>query len=260
MANKSTAIDLSVAIDASPETVWRILTDPERLSAWMEGEVTFEARTGSPFRAAFPNYRIVLAGEVVTLDVQARRLGVTWGVESGEGEDKMPAGSTLVEFLVRPDGAGCWVDLRHSGLSSGEEVHQQEGGWRFQLSKLDLKANRIDLAAGLERTLPDWIAAWNEQDAEARLAALHRCCAEDVTFRDDWTGLTGIGLLSMHIANCHMYMPGYSLEHTGDVRICRGEALVGWRTSGPGGPMKGFNHIRADPDGTIRRVTGFTAA
>ena len=257
MEDDGTVVELSVEIAASPETVWSILTDPRGFSAWMEGEVTFEARVGSPFRAAFPHYQIVLAGEIVALDPEARRLGVTWGIESGPKAEEYPAGSSLVEFHVRPEGAGSRVNLRHTGLSSAQAAREQEGGWRFQLSKLDLKANRIDLAAGLERTLPAWAAAWNETDAEARVTLLRQCCRDDVAFRDEWTALSGLELLSMHIGNCHMYMPGYSLEHTGDVRICRGEALVGWRTTGPGGPVEGFNCIRADPDGTIRRVTGF---
>ena len=258
MEDDGTVVELSVEIAASPETVWSILTDPQGFSAWMEGEVTFEARVGSAFRAAFPHYQIVLGGEIVALDPEARRLGVTWGIESGPQAEEYPAGSSLVEFHVRSDGAGCRVDLRHTGLSSAEAAREQEGGWRFQLSKLDLKANRIDLAAGLERTLPDWVAAWNETDAEARVTLLRQCCRDDVAFRDEWTALSGLELLSMHIGNCHRYMPGYSLEHTGDIRICRGEALVGWRATGPGGqPVEGFNHLRADPDGTIGRVTGF---
>ena len=251
-------VELSVEIEASPETVWGILTDPGRFSAWMEGQVTFEPRAGSPFRAAFPNFHIVLSGEIVTLDPDARRLAVTWGIESGMQAEEFPAGSSLVEFHVRPAEFGCRVNLRHTGLPSAQAVQQQDGGWRFHLSRLNLMANRSDLGAGLERTLPDWVAAWNERDAEARLAALHRCCAEDVTFRDDWTAMSGVDLLSMHIGNCHHYMPGYALEHTGDIRICRGEALVGWRATGPGGgQLEGFNHVQADPDGTIRRVTGF---
>ena len=251
-------IEPSADIAARPDTVWGFLSNPEGFSAWMEGEITFEPRAGSPFRAAFPNYHIVLAGEIVTLDAEARRLGVTWGVESGQGADKMPAGSTLVEFHVRPEGTGCRVDVHHSRFRTVRAANEQDHGWRFQLSKLDLKANRIDLAAGLARTLPDWVAAWNETDDGARMEALQRSCAADVTLRDEWTNLSGVKLLSMHIGNCHRYMPGYSLEHTGDVRICRGEALVGWRSSGPGGqPIEGFNCIRADPDGTIRGVTGF---
>lgn len=259
MKNDPTVIDLSVEIDANPTTVWEILTEPEAFSAWMEGQVTFEPRPGSAFHAAFPSFQVVIAGEIVTVDADARHLALTWGTESGPMAEEYPAGSTLLEFRVSPSGSGCRIDLRHSGLPSAEAARDQEGGWHFQLSRLDLKANRIDLSAALERTLPEWVSAWNEQDEEKRMAALGRCCAEDITFRDDWTGLTGLGLLSMHIANCHHYMPGYSLQHTGDVRVCRGEALVGWRTTGPGGPTDGFNHIRADPDGTIRRVTGFQA-
>ena len=38
----------------------------------------------------------------------------------------------------------------------------------------------------------------------------------------------------MHIANCHQYMPGYTLEHTGDLRICRGEALARMALHRPG--------------------------
>lgn len=250
-------VEISHPIAASPGTVWDILTDPARFSAWMQGEVTFEARPGSPFRAAFPDFGIVMAGEIRSIDPDARRLDLTWGVESGPQAGEYPAGSSLLSLRVGAEGTGSRLELRHTGLPSVGAAREQEGGWRFQLSRLDLTANRADLAAGLERTLPEWVAAWNEQDEEKRTAALRRCCADDIAFRDDWTGLTGIGLLGMHIANCHRYMPGYALEHTGDVRICRGEALVGWRTTGPGGPGEGFNHIQADPDGTIRRVTGF---
>ena len=253
----TTKVEFSFPIAASADTVWDILTDPARFSAWMQGEVTFETRPGSPFRAAFPNFGIVMAGEIRAVDAEARRFALTWGAESGPQAKEYPAGSSLLSFEVHAEGAASRVELRHTGLPSAHAARDQEGGWRFQLSRLDLTANRIDLAAGLDRTLPEWIAAWNEQDEETRMAALRRCCADDITFRDDWTGLSGIGLLSMHIANCHQYMPGYTLKHTGDVRVCRGEALVGWRATGPGGPSEGFNHIRADPDGTIRRVTGF---
>ena len=257
-SDKSTpVVELSCPISASADTVWDILTDPARFSAWMQGDVTFDTSPGSIIRADFSSYGIKMSGVIRTFDPSARRFVLTWGIESGPQAEEYPAGSTLLSLEVHPEGAGCRLDLRQSGLPSARAAREQEGGWRFQLSRLDLTANRTDLAAGLERTLPEWIAAWNEQDEEKRMAALRRCCAEDVTFRDDWTGLSGIGLLGMHIANCHRYMPGYTLAHTGDLRICRGEALAGWRSTGPGGPAEGFNHIQADPDGTIRRVTGF---
>lgn len=257
---RTPAVELSTRIAASADTVWGMIATAAGFSEWIEGNVSFEPRAESPFRAEFAAYGVVLGGKIVEVDPGARRLALTWGIESGPDADVFPAGSSLVELRVRPDGPGCRIALRHTGLRSAEAAARQESGWRFQLAKLDLKANRADLAAGLERTLPEWIAAWNEQDAELRMAALQRCCHEDVACGDEWAALSGTAELSAHIGSCHHYMPGYTLEHTGDVRICRGEALVGWRATGPGGqPMEGFNHIRADPDGKIRRVTGFQA-
>ena len=40
------ATDMSRKIAASPATVWSIITNPVRFSAWMEGEIAFDlART-----------------------------------------------------------------------------------------------------------------------------------------------------------------------------------------------------------------------
>lgn len=253
-------VDVSRNIAASPETVWSILTTPDLFSQWLEAEVVFQPRIGSAFRASFPNFRIVIAGEIVTLDAESRHLGVTWGIEEGEHADIMPAGSSLVELRVSEAEAGCNVTVRHGQLPSETAAEQQRSGWGFHLSKMDLYANRRDLAAGLERTLAGWFSAWNDQDADSRLQTLRASCAHDIEFRDEWTDSKGVELLNTHIGNCFMYMPGWKLEATGDVRITRGEAIVGWRGVGPGGnAMEGYNHVVADPDGTIRRVTGFTA-
>lgn len=253
-------VDLSRDIEASPDTVWEILTTPELFSRWMDGAITFEPAVGSAFRAEFAMFQTVITGEIVALDAESRHMGVTWGVESGPQAPDFPAGASLVEFTVRAADHGCTVELRHSRLPSEELAQQHSAGWGFHLSKMALQANRTDLAAGLDRTLAGWFSAWNDQDAESRMATLADCCAEDVRFRDEWTDASGTELLNVHIGNCFMYMPGWKLEQTGDVRICRGEAIVGWKAVGPGGAdMEGYNHVRADADGTIRRVTGFTA-
>lgn len=254
-------VDLSLEIAASPETVWGILTSPELFSMWMEGKVEFEARTGSPFRADFPHIQTVIAGEIVTLDADTRHLGLTWGLESGHQADAFPAGCSLVEFRVHDSDTGCRVELTHSKLPSAEVAQGQQGGWTFHLSRLALYANRADLEVGLERTLADWFSAWNEPDEATRLATLKRCCADEIEFRDDWTVASGIDGLSQHISMCFMFMPGAKLEPTGAVSICRGEALVGWRSVGPdGATVEGFNHVQAARDGTLHRVAGFLSS
>ena len=254
-------VELSVHIEASPETVWGIVSTAERFSAWMGGQATFEARVGSPYRAVFAEYGMVLAGEVLEFDDLQRRFALSWGIESGPQAETMPAASSRVEFRVTDGQGGAHVDLRHSGFLSGRTAREHEDGWRFHLGRLALAANRTDLAAGLARALPAWWAAWNEPDEAARLQSLQACCGADLEFRDDWAVVRGIERLSLHIANCHRFMPGWSIEPTGDVRVCRGEALVGWRSSArEQGIQEGFNHVRADYDGTLRRVAGFQAA
>ena len=254
----SPAVELSVHIEASPETVWGILTTPERFSVWMGGQATFETRVGSPYRAVFAQYQMVLGGEVLEFDELERRFALSWGIESGPQAETMPAGSSRVEFRVADGQGGAHVEVRHSGFLAARTAREHEEGWRFHLGRLSLSANRTDLAAGLARALPAWWAAWNEPDEAARLRSLRACCAPDLEFRDDWAVLRGIERLSLHIANCHRFMPGWRIEPTGDVRICRGEALVGWRSTDEGrGTQEGFNHVRADYDGTLRRVAGF---
>jgi len=258
--SESPLVDLTRDIEASPETVWGILTTPALFSEWMAGDVVFEPKAGSSFRADFPNFQTVIAGEILEVDAGNRRIRMTWGIESGAQAEAFPSGSSVVEFRVLDADVGCRVQLTHSQLPDTAEAMEHSSGWRFHLSRMDLYANRRDLEAGLERSLAGWFSAWNDQNDETRLATLKSCCADDVEFRDDWTGAQGVDLLSQHIMMCFRYMPGWTLESTDDVRICRGEALVGWRSTSPGGTQEGFNHVRARPDGTILRVTGFPTA
>lgn len=256
---QSAVVELSIDIEASAGTVWTMLSTPEGFSALMQGQVTFEAAPGSPFRAEFPSFGVVTSGEIVSFDGDALRMALTWGSELGPQTADLPAGSTLVEFHVEGTDAGCRVDLRHSGFPSAQLAAEHDGGWRFHLGRLALDANRMDLGAGLKRTLPGWFEAWNDPDADTRLATLRTCCADDVEFQDEWAVARGVERLNVHITNCHRFMPGWKIEPTGDLRICRGEAMVGWRSEGPGGEQEGHNHMRATHDGTILRVAGFQA-
>lgn len=252
-------VERSTTIEARPATVWGILSRPEKFSRWVDGDAAFELQIGSPFRVEFPKYEAAVTGEVVAIDAQVMHLAVTWGTDSDLYAGLMPVGSTLADFRVRETRDGCRVDIRHGGFSSDPMMFQLDSGWRFHLGRLALMANRSDLTAGLKRTLPRWFDAWNEpKDAEARLAALRACCFEEVEFRDEWAVARGVESLNVHIANCHRFMPGWRIEAAGEPRICRGEALVSWRSTGPGGPVEGVNHLRAAHDGRLRRVAGFS--
>jgi uncharacterized protein YndB with AHSA1/START domain len=253
-------IDLSKQIDAHVDTVWGIVSTPEGFGAWMGGQVSFDTAIGSPFEANFPQFQTVIRGEVLEFDAAAHRFVLTWGVEAGPQAETLPAGSSRLELSFESEGLGTIARIVHSDLPTAGEAEGHEAGWKFHLSRLSLQANRQDLSTNLGPSVDAWFAAWNETDADARAALLAQSCAEDVTFRDEYTESSGRDLLAMHIGNSQHFMPGFSIRAAGPIIVCRGEAMVPWEATGPGGmALAGTNHIVALADGTITRVTGFQA-
>jgi uncharacterized protein YndB with AHSA1/START domain len=253
------AVELSIFIEARPQTIFSILSDPDRLGAWMNGQASFQSSAGSPFSIAFPQFDTTVAGEVVEI-VPNKRVAFTWGVAGGPQAEILPAGSTNVEFTLRPEADGTRLTLTHSGLEDEEERTKHEAGWRFHGSRLSLLANRADLRALLDGLTSAYFDAWNERDAEARASLLEACCVEDVEFKDEYAAFEGREKLSLHIGGTQFHLPG-TLELDGEVSICRGELLLPWKHVNEDGEAvyRGTNHAAVTPRGMIRRVTGFWA-
>jgi uncharacterized protein YndB with AHSA1/START domain len=99
------AVRRSVVLPASVEAVWAALTDPQRLSAWLGGEVVLDP---------FPGGQITLQedgrlrrGVIVDMD-PLRHLEILWLPRSVRlgflwGPDDEPAGTGgTVEFTIEP--------------------------------------------------------------------------------------------------------------------------------------------------------------
>lgn len=93
-----------------PEHVWRALTDPDRLEAWLM-ENDFEPRVGHRFRfreKPRPGWRGIVDCEVLEVD-EPRRLSYSWrGHEDGE--------PTVVTFTLEPVEGGTRLRLEHTGF------------------------------------------------------------------------------------------------------------------------------------------------
>ncbi len=137
-----TAQDLLVSIDrvlpAPPDEVFRAMTTPDLFARWMGPDgsnVTVEEMTLTlggklSFTVEVPDMGTFrLYGFYEEID-PPRRLVHSWAME---GEDEI---STVV-FELEPHGDGTRLLLTHHGLTSPEEVAQNDGGWNHQLDRLE---------------------------------------------------------------------------------------------------------------------------
>ena len=114
-------VRLEIRINAAPETVFALLTEPARMKTWLAEAVDADARAGGVFRISGPPGTSI---EGTYLEVVPnRKVTFTWG-----GVEGLKPGQSTVEFLIESDGAGTLVRLRHFGLpSSALESHRR--GW-----------------------------------------------------------------------------------------------------------------------------------
>jgi uncharacterized protein YndB with AHSA1/START domain len=129
MSDEERDVRLEIRIDAAPETVFALLTDPARMQSWFAEEVEVDPRPGGLFRISGPS-GVSIEGTYLEV-VQNCKIVFTWG-----GVEGLKAGQTTVEFLLEPDGSGTLLRLRHYGLPP-PTVESHRRGWMLSgLAKL----------------------------------------------------------------------------------------------------------------------------
>jgi uncharacterized protein YndB with AHSA1/START domain len=126
-------------IKASPETVFRFFTDPERWLRWQGVTAELEPRPGGRFRMDVRGDGHA-SGQFLEV-VPARRVVFTWGWEM-EG-NPVPPGSSTVEVDLWPDGDGTVVRLTHRGLPA-DAFATHQAGWEHYLDRLATTAGGGD--------------------------------------------------------------------------------------------------------------------
>ena len=131
MAVDTKVIERVITIDAPPETVFRLLTDPVEYVRWKGRLAELEPRRGGAFRVEFGSAKDIAAGKYVEV-VRDRRVVFTWG---WEGNEMVPPGSSTVEIYLKPTGSGTLLRLVHRGLPQ-EAVASHSEGWDYFLPRL----------------------------------------------------------------------------------------------------------------------------
>jgi uncharacterized protein YndB with AHSA1/START domain len=135
-------VERELVITASPETVWDLLVDPAKASAWMGMQSWSEPTPGGLYRVEVIPGKIA-SGEYVELD-PPNRLVFTWG---WEGESEVPPGSSTIEFELSADGDGTRLRFVHSGLPSAESAGSHSHGWDHYFARLVIAARGGDPGA-----------------------------------------------------------------------------------------------------------------
>jgi uncharacterized protein YndB with AHSA1/START domain len=125
------AIEKVITIAARPETVFRLLTDPNEYVRWKGKIAHLEARPGGTFHVDFQNDKDVVDGRFVEV-IPSRRVVFTWG---WNGSPVVPPGSSTVEIDLEPDGEGTRLRLVHRGLPEAALASHTEG-WDYFLPRL----------------------------------------------------------------------------------------------------------------------------
>lgn len=135
-------IERVIRIEARPETVFRLLTDPKEYVRWKGKLADLEPRPGGALRVDFMNDKDVVVGTYLVV-VPERRVVFTWG---WEGNPIVPPGSSTVEIDLEPEGHGTRLRLVHRDLPE-PAIPTHTEGWDFFLPRLTNVAEGRDAGA-----------------------------------------------------------------------------------------------------------------
>jgi uncharacterized protein YndB with AHSA1/START domain len=144
-ATETLVYERTLSIDASPDTVWEFLVDPEKLMRWKGIDAKLDPRPGGVYYCeVIPGEKA--RGEFVELD-EPNRLVFTWG---WDGNETVPPGSSTIEIELATDGDGTSLRFVHH-LQSAGALASHKHGWDHYLPRLELAA------AGKDPGPDEWV-------------------------------------------------------------------------------------------------------
>jgi uncharacterized protein YndB with AHSA1/START domain len=128
-----------IVIDATPETIWPFLVEPEQHVRWIGTAAEIDPRPGGM-------YRVLVAGEHQSGGqfvevVPQEKVVFTFGWD--EPGHPIPPSSTTVEISLHPEGEKTRVRLVHRGLPA-DAVDDHGRGWQRYVERLAIVASGGD--------------------------------------------------------------------------------------------------------------------
>lgn len=128
-----------IMIDATPETIWPFLTEPDKHVEWQGTVAELDPRPGGV-------HRVLVRGEFQSGGtyvevVPNEKVVFTFGWD--QPDHPIPAGSTTVEITLHAEGDKTRVRLVHRDLPD-DAIADHTGGWDHYLARLAVVATGGD--------------------------------------------------------------------------------------------------------------------
>jgi uncharacterized protein YndB with AHSA1/START domain len=143
------SVEREILIEATPEVVWGVITEPEQISRWFSDEADVEGRAGADGTLTWkPGGRggdrdsdLIVPIRVVAAE-PFRRFSFRWSHPDGTEPDE--SNSALVEFSLIEEADGTRLRVLESGIDAvahGEDgraryLEDHEQGWEKHLSEM----------------------------------------------------------------------------------------------------------------------------
>jgi uncharacterized protein YndB with AHSA1/START domain len=129
-----TSVEREILIEATPEVVWGVITEPEQISRWFSDDADFEGQAGANGSLTWkPGGRggekdVDLVVPIRVVDAEPfRRFSFRWNHPDGASPDE--SNSALVEFSLIEEGAATRLKVVESGI--GAVTHDEESNARY---------------------------------------------------------------------------------------------------------------------------------
>ncbi len=160
------AFDKTVFLPLDPESVFELVTQPERMRRWKTVAARIDLRVGGEYRWTITPGNSA-AGKLTRVE-SGKELTFTWG---WEGSGDLPPGASQVSITLEGVTGGTNLRLVHSGLNAEQEIGHAEG-WNHYLDRLVALATDGSVEPDPWAAAPDPIDALTS--AEASLAIAQR--------------------------------------------------------------------------------------
>ena len=148
-------LEREIYVDATPETVFDVVSDPKHVQEWWPDEASYDVTPGATGRIVFGDPEA--GGGVVALTVLEvdRPRSFTFRWTQAPGETGVEGNSLLVTFALTPEGEGTRLRMTETGFREmGWEVavleqqyREHETGWDHFLPRLATYAASLDASS-----------------------------------------------------------------------------------------------------------------